>query len=54
MGVVNDPNGQDFTVTFSQKNLELNKVDIPEGKGSVQLMNVAKKVDSFSAALWPQ
>ena len=36
MGVINDPNSQDFTVRFSQKNLEVNKVDIPKGKGSVQ------------------
>ena len=30
MGVVNEPNGQDFTATLSQKNSDLNKVDIPE------------------------
>ena len=31
MGVVNEPNGQDLAATFSQKNSDLNKVDIPEG-----------------------
>ena len=30
MVVVNKPIGQDFTVRFSQKNSDLNKVDIPE------------------------
>ena len=29
--MVNEPSGQDFTVKFSQKNSDLNKVDIPEG-----------------------
>ena len=29
--MVNEPNGQAFTATFSQKNSDLNKVDIPEG-----------------------
>ena len=27
--MVNEPSGQDFTATFSQKNSDLNKVDIP-------------------------
>ena len=31
MGVVNEPNDQDFTATFSQKNSDLNNVDILEG-----------------------
>ena len=31
VGVVNKPKGQDFIVRFSQKNSDLNKVDIPEG-----------------------
>ena len=31
MGVVKKPNSQDFTATFSQKNSDLNKVDILEG-----------------------
>ena len=31
VGVVNKPNGQDFTVRFFQKNSDPNKVDIPEG-----------------------
>ena len=31
MGVVNEPNGEEFTATFSQKNSDLNKVDILEG-----------------------
>ena len=31
MGMVDEPNTRDFTVTFSQKNSDLNKVDIPEG-----------------------
>ena len=35
--MVNKPNGWDYTVSFSQKNSDLNKVDIPESKGSVQL-----------------
>ena len=26
--MVNEPNGQDFTVRFSQKNSDLNKVDL--------------------------
>ena len=30
MGVVNKPNGKEFTATFSQKNSDLNKVDILE------------------------
>ena len=30
MDVVNELNGQDFTAKFSQKNLDLNKADIPE------------------------
>ena len=30
MGMVNEPYGQDFTFTFSQKNSDLNKDDIPE------------------------
>ena len=37
MGVVNEPDGQDFTATFSQKNSDLNKVDILDDEGSVQL-----------------
>ena len=37
VGVVNELNGHDFTVRFSQKKSELNKVDIPEDQGSVQL-----------------
>ena len=31
MGVVNELNGEDFTATFSQKNSDINKVDILEG-----------------------
>ena len=30
MGVVNEPNGEEFTATFSQNNSDLNKVDILE------------------------
>ena len=30
VGVVNELSGQDFTITLSQKNSELNKVDITE------------------------
>ena len=30
MGMVNEPNGQDFTAILSQKNSNLNKVDTPE------------------------
>ena len=37
MGVVNEPDSQDFTATFSQKDPYLNKVDIPDDEGSVQL-----------------
>ena len=31
MRVVNEPNGEEFTAIFSQKNSDLNKVDILEG-----------------------
>ena len=34
---LNELNAQNFTVRFSQKKSEVNKVDIPEGEGSVQL-----------------
>ena len=30
MSMVNEPNGQDFTVRYYQKNSDLNKVDVPE------------------------